>query len=1740
MPRNRLIRVRRGTAAQWSLANPILASGEPGQETDTNKLKIGDGVTAWNSLGYIGSGVGTAAGSSGQVQFNSSGVFAASSDFHWDNGSSFLGLGNAAPSQRLHVTGNLRVTGAYYDSSNSAGSSGQVLASTGTGTDWVSLSEITGVDGSGTLNYLPKWTPDGNSIGNSQVFDDGTNVGIAATTLSARLHVKGSGNTSATNAFNVENSSGTHVFRVRDDGGIHIGPTTSASSGAFISPSDGADNIGTTVSSGLRYRSALGTSVAGADHFFRNYQGNRQYTSGVGSMVQVSAPFYPTSGTGVWAGIQVDATINQTGGASGISRGLWINSNVIAAADFRAIETANGPWRLTDTYASGSGSLAGPAMVINQTWNTTGTPTAFQVNVTDTASNVSSLLADFRVGGSSRAQIRKNGSGWFSLEVDSGSSFRVLNNSGFFSIGSTPDTYLFRDAANVLAQRNGVTAQTHRIYNTYTDASNYERGFIRWSSNVLQIGGEAAGTGSSRDLQLFTGGTAKVTVDTTGRVGVGITAPTGYMHLVAPTGAGFANLIHLVKSGGFGTGWVDIQYTGGTFESFLCADTNTDPTAKISCWQDTWDGGNRPGSIRFYTRPSGGSVTERMRITSTGNVGIGVTTVNAPLQFPATLSSRKIVLYEVSNNDHQVYGFGIDSAILRYQVANSAANHIFYAGATSSSSTELMRITGTGNVGMGSTSPGARTHIITSSSSAKGLIVQGSASQTATLQEWQNNSGTMLSQVLASGVFQSAVSTGTAPFIVASTTAVTNLNADLLDGQHGSYYTNYVQSRLQNLVTNGSGLLGNNTNFSSFVFNSTERFAGGGSFTYNGADTALQIDELIPVDIGKIHQMTYYAKLLNKSIPAEEPRHYGMIVSYDADGLIITPYNISKVTGSTYTTLAVDLNPGDLTITLTDATGWYSGPASHQRSIGFYPYTNSQGYTYPDYTYTRNVMTNGVWAEGGISGNVITLAAPYAGVARPAGTKVANHQSGGTYDYIAGSFVVTQTSWTKYNGIIGPTGSFYTVPVEGNTAGSNGSGDMMTAPNGFRYGTAFIKLGWLLSYNTPSGTAQTAISAVSFGLDPRHDDYYRSVSDGTALAPAYSFINDTDIGMFRPTTNELGFSTTGSERIRITSTGNVAIGSTSATEKLFVNAGNILLSSGYGIRCSDNFRLYDTTSSIDRFLFSTSNSYNTRSSGSHIFQVNGTQLAVLNSSGNMGIGVSTPTAKLDVSGSQVSGFSLLLRSGDTSGGTDSVQIGFAYDNSADYRHSIRTRHNSASPTGNAIDFWLWQHGTDAAATLGSLRVVSINGINGGSLGVGTATPVSKFEIFSGNSSVMTISNSSPGSNASPIEGKIHFRGYGNSALAEIAADDRQSNSTGGRLFLRTADTSFVLQNRLMIDREGNVGINTTSPSHKLDVNSSSSRFGGTTYGYLILSDDWYGGEFGLVTEDADSIAVRFSDGTFRYGGGIGSETLIISGSNVGINTITPGSELDVKGTLRLSGSSSGYVGFAPAAAAGSTTYTLPSADGTSGQVLSTNGSGTLSWSSVSGSVSDGDKGDLTVSSSGTVWTIDNGVVTNSKLADVATATFKGRTTAGTGSPEDLTATQATALLNVFTSGLNGLAPASGGGTSNFLRADGTWTAPTFSAPTPVIYSPTTTTSVTETNGEVVVLADATSGNLTVNLPTAVGNTAKITIKKIDSSANTVIIDGSTTETIDGSLTKTIEFQYTSVSLIGNGSNWFII
>jgi hypothetical protein len=86
-------------------------------------------------------------------------------------------------------------------------------------------------------------------------------------------------------------------------------------------------------------------------------------------------------------------------------------------------------------------------------------------------------------------------------------------------------------------------------------------------------------------------------------------------------------------------------------------------------------------------------------------------------------------------------------------------------------------------------------------------------------------------------------------------------------------------------------------------------------------------------------------------------------------------------------------------------------------------------------------------------------------------------------------------------------------------------------------------------------------------------------------------------------------------------------------------------------------------------------------------------------------------------------------------------------------------------------------------------------------------------------------------------------------------------------------------------------------------------------------------------------------------------------------------------------------------------------------------------------------GDVTCTAGTVATTIAAAAVTNAKMANMVTATIKGNNSGSTGAPLDLTTTQVTAMLNPVTTALQGVAPASGGGTTNFLRADGTWAAP---------------------------------------------------------------------------------------------------
>jgi hypothetical protein len=144
---------------------------------------------------------------------------------------------------------------------------------------------------------------------------------------------------------------------------------------------------------------------------------------------------------------------------------------------------------------------------LTDTWNDAGvTFTGIGLNVQDTASAAASNLLNLQVGGSSRFSVRKDGFTTTSGTLTVGGNVNLPGFANNLNWGGT--IVLVGDAANTLAQRNGTNAQTLRVYNTFTDASNYERGSMRWNTNILQIGTEAAGTGTVRSVQVVAGSTS--------------------------------------------------------------------------------------------------------------------------------------------------------------------------------------------------------------------------------------------------------------------------------------------------------------------------------------------------------------------------------------------------------------------------------------------------------------------------------------------------------------------------------------------------------------------------------------------------------------------------------------------------------------------------------------------------------------------------------------------------------------------------------------------------------------------------------------------------------------------------------------------------------------------------------------------------------------------------------------------------------------------------------------------------------------------------------------------------------------------------------------------------------------------------------------------------------------------------------------------------------------------------------
>jgi hypothetical protein len=289
-------------------------------------------------------------GTVGRVLFEGTGnVLQESANLTWDNTNSRLGIGTASPTNRLSV---IDTTATYV--ANFRGSASTYIQ--------IGANTIAGEQG---VNMI-------NSSCQAFLGVTGTEayfVGTSGATI-MRFSIGGS------ERMRITGSTGNVLIGTITDAGFKLDVNGTARVSGFL-----YSTVGTIIGTGIAgvfpngiagreelvIRGNMLPTDAGTDINLSNAQGNCSLTSGIRNSLGLTRGFVPTSGTGVFNVVNLSFTINQTGGANGITRGLYINPTLTAAADFRAIETTRGRIVFGNLPTSSAGLPTGAV------WNDAGT-----------------------------------------------------------------------------------------------------------------------------------------------------------------------------------------------------------------------------------------------------------------------------------------------------------------------------------------------------------------------------------------------------------------------------------------------------------------------------------------------------------------------------------------------------------------------------------------------------------------------------------------------------------------------------------------------------------------------------------------------------------------------------------------------------------------------------------------------------------------------------------------------------------------------------------------------------------------------------------------------------------------------------------------------------------------------------------------------------------------------------------------------------------------------------------------------------------------------------------------------------------------------------------------------------------------------------------------------------------------------------------------------------------------------
>jgi hypothetical protein len=555
---------RKDTAADWTAANPILLLGEIGYETDTKKFKIGDGTTNWNSLSYLpipdGSGNLTI---TGNLEIGSTGTLT----FEGSTVNGFettLAVTDPTADRTITLPD---VTGTVITSGDTGSVTSTMLADgTIVNADINASAEI-------AVSKLA------NGTANQVLVTDGTDVSWSDNlTLAGDLTVNGTTTTINTQDLLVEDKNiiignvDTPTDLTADGGGITLKGSTDKTINWVDSTDAWTLSENVNIASGKEYR-IDGTKVLDA-------------TSLGSAVVSSSLTSVGTIGTGVWQGTAIDAA--------------YLDSTIVTTGDTGTVtSTMIADGTIVDGDVNASAAIAGTKISPNfgsQNVVTTGTSTA--ASFIPTSSSVPTN--GFYLPSANNVAISTNGTG--RLFVDA---------SGNVGVGeSLPTRNLTIKNGSSIVAASLVSNPANIAYLLFGDTDADAQGRVQYDN-------------SADALQLYTNGSERLRIDSSGRLGLGTSSPRSLLNIASSSGS----ILTLERLGNVSTDEIIGQI------DFYSNDTSTLATgAKCNIKAIAENSAGTLTGLSFGTADGAtATATEKLRITNDGKVGIGTTSASERL-----------------------------------------------------------------------------------------------------------------------------------------------------------------------------------------------------------------------------------------------------------------------------------------------------------------------------------------------------------------------------------------------------------------------------------------------------------------------------------------------------------------------------------------------------------------------------------------------------------------------------------------------------------------------------------------------------------------------------------------------------------------------------------------------------------------------------------------------------------------------------------------------------------------------------------------------------------------------------------------------------------------------------------------------------------------------------------------------------------------------------------------------------